>query len=108
MSHPTQRLSLVLALALVIAASVAMPAAAKGPILYPPKCVSSDGTVRAACQREGALPTSQPGGDDGLDAGVVAGIAGLLVLLFAGGTLVASHRAASQPSGNYELKSRVS
>lgn len=108
MTHTTHRWSLVLALTLVLAASVAAPAAAKGPILYPSKCVSSEGEIRAACQREGKLPPGQASGGDGPDAGIVAGIAGGLMLLLAGGMLVAANRPDAQPSGNPELRRRFS
>jgi hypothetical protein len=88
-------LPLALALMLMV---VAVPAAAKGPALYPlSKCapvvredIKASPRIQALCERSQARGDRK--GLDGTDAGLVAGSMAVVMLLTAGGLLVAVHR----------------
>jgi hypothetical protein len=77
---------------------LAAPAAAKGPVFNQFGCNPTVGKgsappaphIRALCQRRQA--TSDRHGFNGAAAGIVAGSVGVLVLMMAGGMLVATHR----------------
>lgn len=73
-----------LALAVALTLAVAAPAAAKGPVFYPYTCSP------APCEHRAAVGDRQ--GVDGRDAGIVAGSVAVLVLIMAGGMLLATHR----------------
>jgi hypothetical protein len=102
MSHKTQSrrrwalLPLTLALVFMV---VAVPAAAKGPV-FNAACPPSAGKVpvttqnRALCQRSAAATDGK--GMNGADAGILAGSVAVLVLLMAGGLLVATRRRDAQ------------
>jgi hypothetical protein len=93
----------VLAATLALAV-VAAPAVATGPLLDPVGCPTTAARapmpdhVRAACERRWAArqTTGNRGGFDGSDAGIIAGGVALLVLMMAGGMLVATHRRDAQ------------
>ena len=101
MSQKTQRMRrwrlVPLAIALTLAVVAAAPAAAKGPVFYPYACgpgASQAGKapadLRTQCEQH---PTARNGqGLSGGEAGIAAGIVGVLVLMIAGGMLVATHR----------------
>ena len=92
-------LALVLALTLAV---VAVPASAKGPVFIPDGCApvtergAGSDRLRALCESRGAASDRQ--GVDGADAGIVAGSVALVVLMMAGGMLVATHRRDAEQS----------
>lgn len=75
-------LPVALALAFMV---LAVPAAAKGPVFYPHGC-----SPTAKCEHRAAVGDSK--GLDGRSAGIVAGSVAVVVLMMAGGMLVATHR----------------
>ena len=106
--HLPRRL-LAFALTLALAVSIAAPAAAKGPILYPSKCVAGDGSVRADClQQSGPPPGTSTHDDGGLDGGLVAGIVAVLGLLLVGGIAAATQRPTAGGASQPELRGRFS
>jgi hypothetical protein len=88
----------VLPLALVLVLMVfAVPAAAKGPALYPSQCapvvredIKASPRIQTLCERRQTVADRR--GVDRTDAGILAGSVALVVLLMAGGMLVAIHR----------------
>ena len=99
---------LAFALTLALAVSIAVPAAAKGPVFYPAKCMAGDASVRADCLQEPARPDPSAQGDGALDGGAVAGIVAVVGLLLAGGMVAATQRPAPGGASQPELRGRFS
>ena len=84
-AHSRRRWGLLpVALALVFMV-LAVPAAAKAPVFNPHRC-----SPTGKCEYRAAVGESK--GLDGRSAGIVAGSVAVVVLMMAGGMLVATHR----------------